>query len=260
MIPRPKRVVDVHYHPAVGSIDGALADARTERLLRVYPVDRIVASTVGSTFPTPAEVPLLNDETIRLAKKFSPHVQISCHLNAVHGPDVCLAELDRCLDAGAVGVKFWMSQFADDPVVFPIVERCIDLRLPILVHTGGHGPLGTELQHRETKPMQTAFLSNRYPEAMIYMAHVGTQWEYGARALEHAPSLMVDLGGSYTEAGITERLLKYADSSRLLFGTDNMSYPSCLAKVTGAGVTGEDLERIAWKNANRLFRFWPGEL
>ncbi len=260
MIPRTKHAVDVHFHPNVGAIDEAAADTRIERILKVHPWDRIVACTLGSAFPTPAEIPVLNDESIRVAERFSPVMQSSCYLNATHGAEFCLAELDRCLDRGAVGVKLWLSQFADDPVVDPIAERCIELRLPMLVHTGGHGPEGTEPHSRETRPMQTAALSNRYPEAMIYMAHVGTQWEYGSRAMEVAPNLMVDLGGSYTEAGTTERMLKYSDPSRLLLATDNMSYPSCLAKVTGAGVTGEELEQIVWKNANRLFRFWPEEL
>lgn len=259
MIPKPKRAVDVHFHYAMG-LDEAAADAHLDRVLKAHPWDRIVGSTLRSYFPPRAEIRELNDLGIGAMRKFPGSYYSLCYLDATRGANACLTELDRCLDAGMVGVKLWLSQHADDPIVDPIAARCADLRLPMLVHTGGNGPRGTEPHPRESKPVQTAALSNRHPRALIYMAHVGTQWEYGARALEIAPNLMVDLGGSYTEAGTTERLLKCSNLTRILLGTDNMSYPSCLAKITGAGIGGEALEQIAWKNANRLFRFWPDEL
>ena len=254
MIPKPKRVVDVHFHYAWNVPDGA---AHVERILRLYPIDRIVGSClVGGSFPTRADIRAANDLGLEAMQRFPGVYHSLCYLNATHGGTYCLSELERCLDAGMVGVKLWVSQLADDPSVDPIAGRCADLRLPMLVHAWVKS---SRQGLRESMPEHVARLSNRFPEAPIYMAHYGGDYEYGARALDAAPNLRVDLSGSIAEYGMTERLLRYAGPERMLWGTDNMAYPFCLAKVTGAGLEGEAFEQVMWKNANRLFGFWPDE-
>lgn len=261
MIPQPRHVIDVHSHydwymHERGLID---PDHHLERILKTYPIDKIAGCCLapGGLFPTPRTIRVLNDKGLTAMQRFPGVYYSLCYLNATHEAEACLAELQRCLDAGMVGVKLWASQLADDPCTYPIMERCGELGLPILVHalvkSGGNAL-------RESKAEHVARLSNRFPETPIYMAHYGGPPEFGNRALRAAPNLLVDTAGSIAETGSTELPMRDIAPERLLFGTDNIAYPFCLAKITGAGITGDAVELAMWRNANRLFRFFPEEL
>ncbi len=82
-----------------------------------------------------------------------------------------LEEIERCKANGFVGVKMYHQYRMDDPVQFPIVEKCIELDMPILMHAGKLN-FEPESQPRISQGEYFAHVAQRYPEASLIMAHI----------------------------------------------------------------------------------------
>ena len=69
-------------------------------------------------------------------KRFPGRVLGYCYVNPGHTREA-LEEVRRCVeDRGFIGVKLYNEYRCTDPVVFPVVELAIELRVPILHHAG----------------------------------------------------------------------------------------------------------------------------
>jgi predicted TIM-barrel fold metal-dependent hydrolase len=113
-----------------------------------------------------------------------------------------LDEIERCCDAGMVGVKLYDQYKYDDPVVFPIAERCIQKRLLLLGHSGFvTDPRTLAAQPRISHARDFGALSRRYPELMLILGHVngGGDWEWTLRTLREFPNVHLDTSGSVLE-------------------------------------------------------------
>ena len=76
----------------------------------------------------------------------------------------------------------------DDPVCFPIYERCIDWGVPVIIHSG------KEIAHWDyNHPVIIATAALRYPELKVVIGHAGTRI-YRNEALEAAtiPNVYLD--------------------------------------------------------------------
>ena len=80
---------------------------------------------------------------------------------------------DNCIDVlrkgieeyGMEGMKLWVATYCDDPRVFPLVEKCIDYNIPILVHSF-HKAVG-QLEF-ETTGIHTANLAQKISGSKNY--------------------------------------------------------------------------------------------
>lgn len=141
----------------------------------------------------------------------------------------------RCIEQlGFLGIgEFGYLNFVD-PVFFPLYEACIELDIPMLIHTGTTLP-STPLAHGHPNLLDEVVV--RYPELKVIAAHCGAPWfnELACVAVRHA-NVWIDISalGLYPEAmryQVLITMLAAGLGGRLLFGSDfPLTRPSAWAR------------------------------
>jgi predicted TIM-barrel fold metal-dependent hydrolase len=192
---------------------------------------------------------------LALLKAESDRVRMLVVVNPNHTAHA-LAEIDRCVRAGAIGIKLLASRRADDPLLDPIASAAADHGVPILHHIWQH--------RRRDWPSQEisdgadlARLASRHPNVSFILAHIGGGGDYmhTFAAVRDHPNILPDLSGSGVDRGMLDQALEALGPGRLLWGSD-LTMETGLAKLRALdviGVKGADLEAIRWKNAARIF-------
>ena len=168
-----------------------------------------------------------------------------------------LEELDRCVNEfGFIGVKLYHQYFMDDPVQYPLIEKCIDYDIPILMHCAHvTEPVCQKLQPRSSDGYHMANIGRRYPEATFITGHTGGggDWQWTIKAIADCPNVLIDIGGSVHDRPQVEETYHYVGADRMLFATDG-TWCSGVAKLLGAEIPEEDRKKIA--AGAGLKRFW----
>jgi predicted TIM-barrel fold metal-dependent hydrolase len=173
-------------------------------------------------------------------------------------PKESLEELKRCIDNGMVGSKYYNHVKINDPLFYPIIEKFIDLKMIMLMHTA-IGKSRVKLNAGEppniSLPEDFVDIAKRYPEAMFQFAHIagGIDWEYACRALANSPNVYVDISGSTNEATMVEMALKYIGEDRLLFGCDNNFYQG-VGHLLGDHLSEIQRRKIFFDNYNGILK------
>jgi uncharacterized protein len=247
--------IDMHCHIMN---DPATEQARIDKLLNIaarFDIQQLVTSMGRELVeqPTAEQIRQANDHVIALVKGWPGRILGYCYLNPRLGQAACLDELQRCLDAGLIAIKLWVACTCDQPEVFPIVERAIDRKIAILQHswrkTNEAGP-------NETEPRHLANLAQRYPQALLIMAHAGGACEYGIKTVRRWPNIVVDTSGANPTQGFLEMALRDLGPERILFGTDAplRSFASQAAKIDAVKMGPRTRELILQDNAIRILK------
>ncbi len=199
------------------------------------------------------EVRAVNDVLLRVMKRHPNRIRGLCFAIPSYWQDT-LDEIDRCLDAGMVGIKLYHQYRLDDPVQYPVVEKAIERNVPILMHAGKL--VGEHLAGQPLISDGSHFtaLSARYPEAMLIHAHIGGggDWEWTVRAMRDAsPNVYADVSGSNLDSDQIAFAVRELGAERLLFGTDG-TMAGCVGKVLGSNITDTEREQIFMGNATRI--------
>ncbi len=191
-----------------------------------------------------------NDPVLAAMKAFPDRIAGWCYLNPGYQRE-SLEEMDRCIrDGGMIGVKLYNQYFYNEPVLFPIVERCIEWRVPILGHAGKPcREADRSAQPRISNGEHFADLARRYPEAILIEGHIlgGGDWEWSLKAIRDVLNVWLDTSGSIVDEGAINRCIRQLGHERLVFGTD-MSYEEGVGKVLAADLTDEQREDVFWRN------------
>lgn len=258
-------LIDAHahfYHAAAGRADWqAVNDARFragERIGITYHVASVLGSYGFSSptyFPSPADVTVGNDAMLAIAERESSRVRMFATVNPNY-TDHALAEIERCVSRGAIGVKLLASRRADDPLLDPIAELAADLGLPVLQHIWQH--------RRREWPSQEisdgadlARLAVRHPTVSFILAHIGGGGDYMHTfpAVADCPNIFPDLSGSGVDRGMLDFALEALGAERLLWGCD-LTMCTGLAKLRALeviGLSADQMSDIRWRNAARIF-------
>jgi len=142
-------------------------------------------------------------------------------------------EVERAVkELGLRGVKFQPAMqefFPNDRRLYPIYEKCAELKVPVLIHTGTTGfgaglPGGAGIRLKYTKPIPYVDdVAADFPELTIIMAHPAWTWVEEQLAVSlHKPNTYIDLSG-WSPKYFPPSLVQYANTllqDRFLFGTD----------------------------------------
>jgi len=198
-----------------------------------------------------------NDAMLELLREKGDLVRMLVTVNPNY-TDHALAEIERCVKRGAVGIKLLASRRADDPLLDPICTLAAKHQLPILHHIWQH--------RRREWPSQEisdgadlARLARRHPTVTFILAHIGGggDYQHSYAAIRDVKNIVADISGSGVDRGMLDEAVGAIGSQRLLFGTD-LTMETGLAKLRALENTGlssaEDIQDIRWRNAARVFR------
>ncbi|MHB8611783.1 MAG: amidohydrolase family protein [Candidatus Dormibacteraceae bacterium] len=176
-----------------------------------------------------------------------------------------LAELDRIAELGLKGVKLHPSLQAfapDDERHWPLYERCEELGLIVLFHTGTSGigagqPGGQGIRLDYARPIRLDAAAASFPDLKIIAAHFGYPWHMELLAMAlHKTNIYIDISGwapRYIPAEVM-RDMKSRLQDQFLFGSD---YPfiqpkRCLDELGGLDLPDEVLQKVLLGNGKRL--------
>ena len=240
----PLATFDAHTHIGVNDPDTFKCTA--EELLAAL-------ATTGSravVFPMhePDGYSPANDHVIATAAASDGRLVAFCRVNPREDP---VAEVRRCIDAGARGIKLHprAEQFDfDTPGVKAIVAEAHARRLPVLVHAGrGIPALGAHVLE----------LAAEFPHARFILAHAGVcdlAWIW--RRVDEFPNIFFDTAW-WTMPDLLA-LFAYVAPGRILYATDipfsTPMHASTLAFrcALQAGLSREQIECVAGAQLERL--------
>ncbi|MHC5036458.1 MAG: amidohydrolase family protein [Planctomycetota bacterium] len=253
--------VHAHFHLEGRSIpDAAEQNQNRLRFSRQWGIDKICASVLGTMgLDSPVYLPSLQDtiaanrRMAQIAREHPGFVYGYAYVNPNHG-EKALDELSLCIEErDMIGLKLGASVKCTSPIVFPFIEKCIAYDVPLLHHVYQRRPGPTPNQDA-SDARELAELARRYPEAKIIHAHIGGggDWEFGLRAAAPVENVCVDISGSGVDLGMMEEAVERLGPDRVLFATD-VTMATGIAKLEALQAPAETKERIAYKNAQRLF-------
>jgi predicted TIM-barrel fold metal-dependent hydrolase len=262
--PKPDRVYDVraaiHRFRKLDSHNHIFVEPREV----IAAADRLEIEKVAISFPitnprqevTPEVFRACNDRVLKAMKDFPGRFLGQCYINP-HYQREALEEITRCLDAGMIGLgELYIQVRINDPQYFPIFEKCIELKAPLMCHGG--------LSRKDFRPPDIPGSSRaddfveaarRYPEAMLIYGHIGGggDWEFACKVLRSAPTVFADTSGSVTDEGLVDFAVKCLGVHRLLFATD-MNYETGVGKILAANLTDDERHQIFFANFNEILR------
>jgi uncharacterized protein len=257
-------LIDVHAHFLHDR--SPRPDWRERNASRLRAGERIgitvhVASILGSWgatspiyFPSPSDIEYGNNFLLSLQQTHSSRIRGYVVVNP-NFPSHARAELERCLNAGMIGIKLAASRRANDPLLDPICEVAAKRGVPVLHHIWQH--------RRRDYPGQEASdageleeLAARHPKVSFLLAHIGGggDWIHSLAAVRDRPNVFVDLSGSGVDGGMLEACIDAVGVERLLWGCD-VTIDTGWAKLRYLEhlLPANEIELVRWRNAARIF-------
>jgi predicted TIM-barrel fold metal-dependent hydrolase len=217
-------------------------------------IDAFCCSTLTFGMPTPEEFKMCNDIVLKAMREYPGKILGYCFVNPGYQTE-SLKEIEkRIVEDGMIGVKLYNQYRCSDPVVYPIVRKTIELKVPILQHAGYLTDQAEAAEQPNLSSAQDiARLSFLFPEAMIIEAHLGGggDWEWALKNLRRARNVYVDTSGSVVDMGMIEKATKYLGAERLLFGTD-LSMEEGVGKIIDARIGDKEKQLIFGENMSRI--------
>ncbi len=258
-------LVDVHahfLHAGCGRSDWRERNASRLRAGERIGISVHVASILGSWgytsptyFPSPADLTIANDEIMAIQKAEGARVRSYVTVNPNHTSHA-LAEIERCIGGGAIGIKLAASRRADDPLLDPIAEAAARHAVPVLHHIWQDRRRDWPGQEA-SDAVELGRLAARHAGVTFILAHLGGggDWAHTLPAVEEFANVYIDLSGSGVDRGMLDRALAAVGPHRLLWGCD-LTIETGLAKLWALEVVGlpaDDIDDIRWRNAVEIF-------
>ncbi len=182
-----------------------------------------------------------------------------------------IEELERAVkELGLRGAKFQQAAqafFPNDRRFYPLWEKCVELKIPILFHCGTTGlgagmPGGLGIKLKYVDPLPIDEVAADFPELTIICAHPAWPWTDMAIAMAiHKANVYVDLSGwspKYFPPQLT-RDINSRLQNKALFGTD---YPFIkperwLRDFEQLELKPEVRQKILLENAKKVLKLAP---
>jgi predicted TIM-barrel fold metal-dependent hydrolase len=201
-----------------------------------------------------------NDDIAAIVREHPGRLAAFAGVNPVEGKKA-VEELERCVkELGFKGCGEFGYMDLLDERCFPIYKKCIELDVPILIHTGFTSPT-CPLKYGSPVPLDEVAML--YPDLTIIAAHCGFPWFLElASVLARRPNVYVDVSALGVPAlpDMLRQQVIFAflgmGVHRVLFGTDFPAVrPSLYAPyVRKLRPTEADTNMIMGENAARLLK------
>jgi len=181
--------------------------------------------------------------------------------------DEIRGEIDALAALGARGVKLIlpsMKLYANDPLLWPVYERCAELGLPIISQSGtGGGPPPSPGADHYGRPRHWDDVLSTFPGLAVTLAHLGHGYEddvveLAARHEGVNADTSLQLSGLGRPGRRTPEdlvaLIRRIGVDRVLFGTnypfvDQARYCEVLEQLP---LNDDERELVGWRNATRV--------
>ncbi len=236
-------VVNWHEHvwfDENGKLDIAHCERLVEAAHRTYTDTLVCSLPIMGGHPTHEDVVKCNDTLYEAMKRYPGIMKGMAFINPGYIRE-SLDEIDRCVnELGMIGVKLYNHYYISDPIVRDLIEKCIELDIPILEHAGKLNFM-PESQPFISDGTHFAKVAKEYPEATIIHAHIGGggDWQWCLKAIADCPNIYTDTSGSVCDEGLIEQVVDAMGAERILFGTDG-SYSPGVGKMLGANIPEDD--------------------
>jgi predicted TIM-barrel fold metal-dependent hydrolase len=192
-----------------------------------------------------------------------------------------LRELERAVtEKGCRGWKMYPPNgfYPDDDAFNPYYEKCVELEIPIVIHTG----FTSRFKHvKYAQPVYVDRVAADFPTLKIVLAHVGVPWtDEALMVASKNPNVSVDVSGWQVFASrvpirvhqmIAEAKLTRVFPNRMVFGSDfplfeyamplknwvnfftNLEIPEELLDQGYPQITKNELQSVMFENAERIF-------
>ena len=221
----------------------------------------IISRPVTAGDGPPHEFRKYNDLVLDVMKKYPDRFTGQLTLNARYQKE-SLEEIKRCTDQGMVGLKLYHQVKINDPLFYPIIEKFIDLKMIIHMHSNLQlGMAGYRMKYDTKKSPNTSTpddfvdVAKRYPEAMFQYAHLGGggDWEYACKAFRNVPNVYVDTSGSNNPENLVDFAVKLLGEDRVFYATDNCYYQS-VGKILASNLTNSQRKKVFYDNYNAVLK------
>jgi uncharacterized protein len=242
------------------SVDGMLVDLDQANIKK--------AVVLGWDAETNTGVPAVpNDYIASIVDKY-PDRFIGFASVDPHKGLAAVRELDRARrDLHLSGLKLhtiFQGFYPNDKQVYPLYEKCVELGIPLLIHTGweymGVGfPGGRNLRQKFGRPIYIDDVAADFPDLRIIMAHPAWPWEDEQFAIVmQKDNVYLDLAGwmpKFYSGNLRTYLKIGAFNKKCMFGSD---YPfldvvRVLNEFSELDLTEEVKKRILVDNATNFF-------
>ncbi len=257
-------LIDVHAHFLHDRTPRA--DWRERNASRLQAGERVgitthVASILGSWghtsptyFPSRADLRYGNDALLALQREHPARIRGYVAVNPNY-PAEALAEIERCLGAGMIGIKLAASRRANDPLLDAICRLAAERGVPVLHHVW-QSRRGEYTGQEASDAWELVDLAARHPAVRFVLAHIGGggDWLQSLPVVRAHSNVFVDLSGSGVDGGMLEACVEAVGVSRLLWGCD-LTIETGWAKLRRLEslLSPPDLELVRCGNAVRIF-------
>ncbi|MFM1851775.1 MAG: hypothetical protein RIS54_1459 [Verrucomicrobiota bacterium] len=251
------RIFDIHTHPIWHQ--GGKTPAEERRIiahcrdLGITRVNMLGDVSRHGFCQDEDQIREINSDSIALAARHPDFYTFFCYLNPTLGERAVMREVERCVAAGARGIKLEKANCAADPVMRHVAKAARTFGLVVLQHSWSmdthDGASGMQ-----SDPEHTALFARRNPDVNIIMAHLIGCGYRGVLAVKDLPNVWVDTSGGYPEAQIIEYAVEHLGAERVLFGSD-LPIRECSVKIgaiRGANLSAAAQQKIFYDNAARL--------
>ena len=213
-----------------------------------------------------SKVKMLHDATVQMLKA---HRDVIIGAWAAIDPKTGLEglrELERCLSMGFTGFLTNPPMIGlppSDPTFHPFYKLCIEAKVPVLVCVGytawgaGH-PAGSGVRLEYAHPRYVDEVAATFPDLTIIAGRPAWPWQSEMIAvLLHKPNVWNELHG-WSPKYFTDELkweISHRIQDKVMFGADYplFEYERLFRDWESLGYSQEILEKVYWKNAQRLF-------
>jgi predicted TIM-barrel fold metal-dependent hydrolase len=180
------------------------------------------------------------------------------------GPEGVVAEVRRCREQGAVGIKLHPSSQRfnpDDPNLWPIYTEAESLEMPVLSH-GGFFPMDPESSDF-SRPRAFARILRAHPRLRFVLAHMGNGYIDESLAMaKEFPNLHFDsssvITGTIEPPQMSDdeavALVRRFGAERILFGSDWPWYHPVrdIDRIEALPLSADERRLILGENARRV--------